>query len=236
MNFQELKLLFRKASGRYDLIGPSGEDLGGAIFIQWGQDFLNQQISTFWNNDVSEIIVKEGKFSIPVPYCRSVDKVRISDTDNRYGNFSDLSKVLESHIRSEFPDLYDASIRGVPKYWAVSVMRPDEGYRKMFQHKFQYVNQYGTLSILIAPPPDASYMLEVTGVFCDMPFNSEESESFWSIRYPNVLVHAACYQLELFYRNTEGAKDWLNAITIALDAIDRDEARKYIKERMVMGA
>jgi hypothetical protein len=44
--------------------------------------------------------------------------------------------------------------------------------------------------------------------------------NWWSRDYPELLVRATLYQLELDYRNTEGAKDWLTSIDTDLRQID----------------
>jgi len=50
------------------------------------------------------------------------------------------------------------------------------------------------------------------------------TETWWSINYPEVLLHAALYQLEIAYRNMTGAQGWMAAIETALAKIDGDFA------------
>lgn len=52
--------------------------------------------------------------------------------------------------------------------------------------------------------------------------------SWWSEIYPDALVYAALYSLETFYRNTEGAKDWMNSIRMVIDGIDKDMVEQEV--------
>lgn len=236
MDYLGIKLAFRQASGRYDLIGADGADRGGAKFIQWGQDMLETLLPRFWSRDIEKFDVTVGKHVIPVPYGRSVESVRIYDSTAETPEWTALEKYKESDLIEVYPDLtYNREIRGMPLYWSTTNRRPDESFRRMFQHQFQYVNDYGSLAIHIAPTPDKTYSLEVEGTFYTKPLYDDTDTSFWSIRFPNTLVHAACYQLEVFYRNTEGAKDWMAAIMQVVEGLDNDEVRNTLTERMVMG-
>jgi hypothetical protein len=51
-----------------------------------------------------------------------------------------------------------------------------------------------------------------------------QTKSFWSEVYPSILLKAALYELEAFYRNSEGAKDWDNALRVDISGLDMDAA------------
>jgi hypothetical protein len=61
----------------------------------------------------------------------------------------------------------------------------------------------------------------IEGYFNSPVLNADGESTFWTALYPNILVHAALYQLEVFYRNTEGAQDWMRAIQLALMNLDQ---------------
>jgi len=42
------------------------------------------------------------------------------------------------------------------------------------------------------------------------------------VNHPEALIAAAAYILEVMYRNTEGMKDWLGAITMLTSGIEMD--------------
>lgn len=51
-------------------------------------------------------------------------------------------------------------------------------------------------------------------------------KSFWTEVHPNVLLKAALKQLEMFYRNTEGVKDWDMALKDDTGPMDYDAAEE----------
>jgi hypothetical protein len=48
----------------------------------------------------------------------------------------------------------------------------------------------------------------------------------WMGSYPELLLKAALWQLEISYRNTEGAKDWMQGIMQELTGIDMTTIRR----------
>jgi len=65
-------------------------------------------------------------------------------------------------------------------------------------------------------------MIEVWGKY-ETPWPSADNkDNYWFNAFPHIAVNAALYQLEVSYRNTEGQKDWLNAIDMELKGIDMD--------------
>ena len=52
------------------------------------------------------------------------------------------------------------------------------------------------------------------------------TKSFWSEVHPNILLKSALKQLEMFYRNSEGVKDWDNALRDDTTPMDHDAAEE----------
>jgi len=50
----------------------------------------------------------------------------------------------------------------------------------------------------------------------------DQDSCFWSELHPDILLHAALQRLEVSYRNTQGANDWLQAIVIDLSELDKE--------------
>ncbi len=48
----------------------------------------------------------------------------------------------------------------------------------------------------------------------------DDDENFWMLNYPDLVTKAALQRLEVSYRNTAGANDWLTSLK--LDLIDLD--------------
>ncbi|MEM4345847.1 MAG: hypothetical protein QXI02_03015 [Candidatus Caldarchaeum sp.] len=76
--------------------------------------------------------------------------------------------------------------------------------------------------LLFSPPPQAGTVVEVYGSFWSEPLVEDGSENFWTISYPQVLMWAVMYLLEVQLRNREGQLDWDLAISQALDQIDKE--------------
>ena len=81
---------------------------------------------------------------------------------------------------------------------------------------------FTTKGIVFDKPSDSTYSITVYGRFFSKTMDTGSDETFWSMRHPDLLVMAACYMLEVFYRNTEGQKDWLFAMRDLLQGIDSD--------------
>jgi len=56
-----------------------------------------------------------------------------------------------------------------------------------------------------------------------MLYNDEDS-NWWAENYPMLVVWAACYSVEVSYRNTQGANDWYGAIKEQLSQLQTDHA------------
>jgi hypothetical protein len=69
-------------------------------------------------------------------------------------------------------------------------------------------------------PSDKAATITVVGQFKAKELDENDDQNFWSVHYPDLLIQAANYSLESFYRNTEGAKDWKNVMTDTLQGID----------------
>ena len=52
--------------------------------------------------------------------------------------------------------------------------------------------------------------------------DSDDQSCFWSDLHPDILTHAALQRLEVSYRNTQGANDWLTAILNDLNELDKE--------------
>jgi len=79
------------------------------------------------------------------------------------------------------------------------------------------------------PPTDETVVVEVQGLFYTEKLRADNDESFWSVMHEDLLIMAALRSLEVFYRNTEGRKDWEAAIKdevsrLGMDAVEEDIA------------
>ena len=64
----------------------------------------------------------------------------------------------------------------------------------------------------------------------------DNDECFWSTEHPDILTHAALQRLEVSYRNTQGANDWLTAIMSDLAELDKEWVEELVESLNVMEA
>lgn len=83
-------------------------------------------------------------------------------------------------------------------------------------------------AVHILPPSDGSYTISILGKFYSPKLIRDNDKTFWTEEYPNILVHAALYELEKSYRNSTGANDWLNSVVVGLKGIDDEMVEQEI--------
>jgi hypothetical protein len=86
---------------------------------------------------------------------------------------------------------------------------------------------YDIRGLLLSPPADKEYMLEVYGKWFSPNLSDTVQENAWSLGHSDTVIAAALYKLNLIkYRNTEGAKDYMGAIMSTLIGLDYDIAEE----------
>lgn len=208
MTLSDIRKRFVKHSGRYDLVVDTDdwEDDGANHFIRSGQKLLDQLLDTPKTKAVHTDTLSVGQTEVRIPGLRSPSQVWIVDDGE--------NKFLDRIYFADFKDKYGDSVdNGVPIYYTVVDLRTN------LPNKGNIIRR----GILIAPPPNDEYQINVRGKFFSAPLTNDESFSFWTLEYPDTLVQAAMYELEKFYRNTQGMNDHMNAIQLVLNGIDNDQ-------------
>lgn len=232
MNLLGIRQKFITFSGRYDLATTEGADDhdtdGGAdFFINAGQRFLDRRFQTpkSYGRRFDEVIA--GTWYLTFQNCRAIEAVWCNSDDDRW----QLKKYDYDVIRRNYPGLVSGTDGGTPGYYCPLVLRSIDATDIDAQGEFfNYVMAAddGTYNgILFVPPTDASYVIETIGKFYHDALSDNDDENFWTTVSPDTLIKAALYQLEVSYRNTEGQKDWLAAITIEgrdleFDAVEQE--------------
>jgi hypothetical protein len=85
--------------------------------------------------------------------------------------------------------------------------------------------------IVLAPPSDGEYTLTVFGDFFSKPLVADTDCTYWTEVRPDILVLAACYQLEMYYRNMSGAENYRRNIDVLVDGIRNDKIRETVAWR-----
>lgn len=225
MTLGDLSEKFVAMSGRLDL--QDDVTLPPSWWINQGQRFLDRLVDgrralARWFKTLSP-----GDIAVAVPGLRVITEVWVADLESR----TRLEKASLRDLRLRYPAPFHTLATGRPLYYAPASLRavPDNSTISQLDYYSGYGdvllgNQPEFNGVLVLPPVDKGYQLELMGKFYSPELTSESDTSYWASEHPMLLLWAALYQLEVSYRNTEGAKDWLAAIESELALIDRDMA------------
>jgi hypothetical protein len=236
MNFGEIRTKFIDLSGRFDLAGSMAStpytDGGSDFFIGAGQRYLdNHQMQPKSLLRFQEDIALNG-YTVEFKDALAIKEVWYTKSDSRKA----LTKVSLGWMKENYSYPYSAIASGTPKYYTVNIIGlagqqdalTTSNYGDTFTEEYQDVHFSGEASsthqyyrgILIMPPVDTAGTITVLGHFKSKELSANGDTNFWTVNYPELLIQAANYSLESFYRNTEGAKDWKNIIDETLVGID----------------
>lgn len=243
LKYHLLRKKFVELSGRYDLITTSDEDNGADFFINAGQQFLDRMQDTGKMKAKFNRKVTAGTIKVYTNNLRAVLGVWAGNSTE---GLVQLTHYPIDQIRAFYEEQLSSIDQGMPIYYCPAVFRPvpDAATASTFTGHYDVDDlilpdpvlrrHHAYNGILIAPPPDEDYYISIYGLFynpalsakLDSNGNWEYTRSFWTDVFPDILLKAALYQLETFYRNTEGAKDWMNALTIDVAGMDKDAAEE----------
>ena len=58
----------------------------------------------------------------------------------------------------------------------------------------------------------------------------DDDSNFWSYEHPDILIKAALQRLEVSYRNTAGADDWMKSLLADLEILDMKQVEADIAD------
>ncbi len=211
-----VKKKFVDLSGRTDLVADLTDyvdagNIGTKFFIQAATRMLDQLQDTPHSTAELAKTLTIGDNTWEVSNLRSASKFWINDTSDT--GWNPVTKKSLAWIRSRYSEPVADITNGVPQYWAIDVIRVPvtEGKESV-------------RGIIFVPPTDGAYSARLVGKYWSKVLSADADINYWSEEHEDILVAAAMYKLEEFYRNTEGMKDWMNAITRDLLGIDFDLA------------
>ena len=251
MNYYLFRQMFAQRSGRYDLITSTLTDNGADFFINAGQRWLDMQLSTGKMRAKNVQSVAAGTIKVYVAGLRSVSEVWAGLAAD---GLTELAKADLKYLRSLYGEQLGSVTQSTPTWYAPAIFRPFpdtsttttlSGYYDVDDLILPVTTipvHYTYTGIVIAPPPDETYYISVYGTYFNPTLSATyaaptwtQTTSFWLQVYPEVLLMAALRMLELFYRNSEGVKDWEAGIGSALSGMDKDAAEEEMAGISEMG-
>jgi hypothetical protein len=227
MNLSELREKFAQFSGRYDLVNTDGSDNGADFFINAGQRFLDRRIDFRKSNGRLFKELAANSWFLKMRDCRTIEKVWMNDDEGRW----ELDKKDFLWLHNEYPDTIAETDAGDPLYWSPAELRgidikDVDNQGSFFNYVITEADKEDLTGLIFLPPPSVSMVIEVMGKFYSKTLREDNDTSYWLGVVPETLLTAALYRLEIIYRNTEGAKDWLAAVDIDLTDIDKDAVQE----------
>lgn len=228
MSLLTVRTQFAKISGRYDLVVASTfADNGADFYIQAGQKLIerNMPVKRSVGRYVEALAV--GSWFSLFQNCRAVQEVWISTTSEKWR----LDFVDFKTLREAYPLPPSATTAGRPLYYCPALIKTEPQATRVLVDQFGSTALQAAIGfgvgqnyngILFYPPTDVAYELEVIGLFSEKKLTADADTNYWTEEEPQLLVNAACWALELSYRNTEGARDWENAVRTYLMGLDMD--------------
>ena len=227
MDLSELHDEFEFLSGRTDLSGARK-----SFFINSGQRYLDRLDTIAQSIGKVFRTVDVGDWYITFQECRSIEKVYVASDDERW----ELTKKSLDWLMLEYDEPIANIDTGSPLYYATPILRSvPQDLASITLSKFvgEVVQvdheHFGYSGIVWMPPADETLVVEVQGLFYTEKLTNDGDKSSWSVNYPDILIMAALRALEVFYRNTEGVKDWTNAIndeilTLGMDFVEEESS------------
>jgi hypothetical protein len=233
MTFENLVLFFQEWSGR--------EDLDNEIIVEYlnsGQRFLDD-LSEFQKGESRYLYLSSvgQSFLSLVAQAKLITSVVITESNESFN----VIEVPLAELRILDRQLPAYRAQGRPEYFSLADVRKVSSAMIPLTYQGNMgLQESGTsadkLGILFSCPADKAYLVDITGKFYSATIEEDiDPDTFWAVSYPFTLIHAALYKLEISYRNSEGAKDWLNSIMADLKTIDFNKAEQSAYSISEMG-
>lgn len=229
MTLQEIRKQFITQSGRYDLGVQQSDgtflDNGANYYINSGLRMLGGLIDVPSAEYIKTETIVAGSNTITIPKVATVTKLMYrTNAGTDEGSWFPIIYVPFHEFINTYPDALNddadtSSYTGLECFTVMSALEATALFG-------------GRTIVLNAKMTDA---LEFKYMYTLIQKLSDETDiNFFTVNYPELVVDASSYRLEASYRNTEGMRDWMNAMKPTLDAIDNATIRQMLQDEMVM--
>lgn len=228
MALSDIRSLVVEMSGRADLNAPPYTFLD--MLINSGQRLLDRLYSGHHSVGRYFVDIASGSIFTSFKYSRAVKEVWVANSEGR----TRLVKVDLSEMKRYYAEDKSDIDSGTPAYYSTAIVRPlvsgstpeivtpGSFGQSWVLDDVVSSDWYTYGGIIWMPPADESYTMEIVGLFSSIPLSSTNTKSYWTENEPQLLAYAALYYLETSYRNTEGARDWMNAIITDINEMIKD--------------
>lgn len=224
---KDIRTLFAKRSGRYDLVVNTTDwaDNGADAYIQAGSKMLDRRGETEFSKAKHYEDAAADTWYKVFQECRAILDVWVSNDEFRKKLLLRDADTFRAYYNQPAGDIDS----GVPTYYTPALLRTHPQGNTIYLEKFvdttysegsKYDYEYN--GVMWMPPTDEAIIVEVQGLWYSKTLALDADKNYWSVNHPEALLMAASYKLEVSYRNTEGAKDWLAAIDLQLSDLDKD--------------
>jgi hypothetical protein len=246
MDYMLIRKRFCELSGRYDLMNSDYSDNGADLYINAGQAALDRMQNTGKMRAKHVQSVAAGTIKVYSAGLRSVLDVWVGNSSE------DMYHLKNARTLQYLYELYGEELedvdKGAPEWYIPALFRPypDTITGATWTSSFEGISDlifpasgattpthYTYDGIIIMPPPDETFYVSIYGLFYSPTLSATlsgatwtQTKSFWTEVHPQILLKAALKQLEMFYRNTEGVKDWDNALKEDTSGMDMDAAEE----------
>lgn len=223
MTLLAVRQAFRQATGRLDLAPLDDSDSGADQFINRGIRLLDRWQPTVKSEARFTFDLTVGSYRQNFEQCLGINEVWIVNADSR----TQLLKQSLGWIRANFDSPFSSVEVGTPAHYSeIPIgLSPEQesdtaGNVTYDDGDITYGDHYSKRGIIIMPRTDQLYTVNVVGFFGSFVLSADADQNYWTEEHEDLVVFAAAYILERFYRNSEGANDWLSALRDGLGGID----------------
>ena len=224
---KDIRTLFVKRTGRYDLVVDTTDwvDDGADAYIVAGSKMLDRRQETEFSKAKHYEDAAADTWYKVFQECRAILDVWVSNDEFRKKLLLRDVDTFRAYYNQPAGDIDS----GVPTYYSPALLRTHPQGNTIYLEKFvdttysedsKYDYEYN--GVMWMPPTDEAIIVEVQGLWYSKTLTLDADKNYWSVNHPEALLMAASYKLEVSYRNTEGAKDWLAAIDLQLGDLDKD--------------
>lgn len=231
MNLYDIRKWAVEVSGRYDLIidGSDFVDAGMDKYIDEGRRFLDEKQNVdrhSYSRVYKEVSV--GGWFVSVPNVRAIITAFSSTATSRNEMKRIGYREMADHFTQPITMGNYIEFQYCQPFCIAMVRSPDSADKTALTTEtfFDLVIDGPEENAIIFPPYENDVVIEAWGTFYSDKLVNDIDENLWSVRWPQLLVWATLYHVEVDYRNTTGASDWLSQIMARLDLIDKDQTEQ----------